>query len=119
LYIIFDEKEVLYAGKTSRTGKLRMRELAADFRSHTFNRKLLSIRMKEHGFDFVRIKNETKALWIKKGLLTEEDFIAHQSAINQHIKTKLKFKFYPVLNTEELTRLEHFAIAIYDPPFND
>ncbi len=54
LYIIFDDNEILHIGKTNRTGKVRMQELAADFRSHTFKKKLLSKRFKDLGFVFVK-----------------------------------------------------------------
>src|SRR6185312_8207025 len=64
LYIIFDDKEILYIGKTNRIGKVRMKELAADFRRHTFNKKLLSKRFKDLGFVFEVLKKETKKEWI-------------------------------------------------------
>jgi hypothetical protein len=94
LYIIFNEKEILYVGKTNRTGKLRMRELAADFRSHTFNKKLLSKHFKDLGFVFKILKNVTKKEWSDNGTMTKADFKVHQNAINQYIRTKMKFKFY-------------------------
>ena len=36
-----------------------MQELAADFRSHTFNKKLLSKRFKDLGYVFEVLKKET------------------------------------------------------------
>ena len=65
IYIIYEAEKILYVGKTTRSGKVRMRELAADFRSHTFNRKLLSERFKDLGFVFETLKNELKKEWIQ------------------------------------------------------
>lgn len=119
LYIIFDDKETLYIGKTNRTGKVRMQELAADFRSHTFNKKLLSKRFKDLGFVFEVLKKETKKEWIDKGTITKEDFKAHQKEVNQYIRQKLKFKFYKEQDERKLISLEHFAIAVFNPSHND
>ena len=119
LYIIFDDHEILYAGKTNRTGKIRMQELASDFRSHTFNKKLLTARFKDLGFVFEVLKNETKKLWIEQGTISKEDFKAHQREVNIYIKKSLKFKFYKEQNKEKLISLEHFAIAILNPMYND
>ncbi len=119
LYIIFDDTEILYIGKTNRTGKVRMQELAADFRSHTFNKKLLSMKFKELGFVFEVLKNETKKEWIEKGLLSKETFKGHQKEVNQYIKEKLKFKFYKEEGGRKLVSLEHFAISLLNPIHND
>jgi hypothetical protein len=119
LYIIFDDEEILYIGKTNRTGKVRMQELAADFRSHTFNKKLLSKRFKDLGFVFEVLKKETKKEWIDKGTITKEDFKAHQKEVNQYIRQKLKFKFYKEQDERKLISLEHFAIAVFNPAHND
>lgn len=119
LYIIFDDREILYIGKTNRTGKVRMQELASDFRSHTFNRKLLSKRFKELGFVFEVLRKETKNEWIDRGIITKEDFKIRQKEINQYIRQKLKFIFYQEQDERKLISLEHFAIAIFNPVFND
>jgi hypothetical protein len=42
IYLIFDESELLYLGMTKRKGKNRLREMTTDYRSHTFNNKLLA-----------------------------------------------------------------------------
>lgn len=119
LYIIFDDNEILYIGKTNRAGKIRMQELAADFRSHTFNKKLLSQRFKNLGFVFEVLKNETKKEWIDNSTISKEDFKAHQKEVNQYIRQKLKFKFYKEQDERKLISLEHFAIAVFNPSHND
>lgn len=119
LYIIFDDTDILYIGKTSRTGKVRMRELASDFRSHTFNKKLLSKRFRDFGFVFKVLEKETKKEWINDGKITDEDFKGHQKEINQHIRQKLKFRFHKEQDERILSCLEYFAIAIFDPIYND
>jgi hypothetical protein len=119
LYIIFDDDQVLYIGKTDRTGKVRMQELAADFRSHTLNKKLLAKILKDLGFVFKTLSKETKKEWIDQGILTREHFVNHQREVNQYIRSGLKFKFFSQSDERMLTRLEHFAIAIFDPVYND
>ena len=96
-----------------------MRELAAYFRSHTFNKKLLSKRFRDFGFVFEVLKNATKKEQINAGTVTLEDFMAHQREVNKYIKEKLKFKFFKQSNARRLIRLEHFAIAILNPIHND
>lgn len=119
LYIIFDDKEILYVGKTNRTGRVRMREVGSDFRSHTFNKKLLAIRFRDLGFVFEVLKKETKKQWIKEGIISIEDFKAHQKEVNLHIKRSLKFKFHEEQDEQKLICLEHFSIAIFNPVHND
>jgi hypothetical protein len=119
LYMISDGTDILYVGKTNRTGKVRMRELAADFRSHTFNKKLLSEKFKGLGFVFEILKNKTKMEWIDNGKITQEDFVAYQREINQYIREQLQFKFYEVKDEKELISLEHFAIGVLQPKYND
>ncbi|GAA0524763.1 hypothetical protein [Chitinophaga japonensis] len=123
LYIIFKEpdsstREYLYVGQTSRKGKIRMRELASDFRSHTFNKKLLEQRFREIGMQIGVLSNKVKAEWIKSGIISEEDFRTHQRYVNSLIKTSLKFKFYEYKYTDILS-LEHFATAVLHPFYND
>jgi hypothetical protein len=93
IYIIYEAERILYVGTTTRSGKVRMRELAADFRSHTFNRKLLSERLKDLGFVFETLKNELKKEWIQNGKITLEEFVKHQKSVNEHIRLNLKFRF--------------------------
>lgn len=119
IYIIYEAERILYVGKTTRSGKVRMRELAADFRSHTFNRKLLSERLKDLGFVFETLKNELKKEWIQNEKITLEEFVKHQRAINEHIRLNLKFRFCPIEDERTLGLLEHFSISMFNPPFND
>ena len=119
LYIISDGDTVLYVGKTNRTGKVRMQELAADFRSHTFNKKLLSKKLKDLGFVFDVLRNETKKSLIQAGYISLDDFQNHQSQVNEYIKSKLIFRFCREEDQRKLISLEHFAIAILNPVYND
>ena len=119
LYIIFDDLEILYVGKTNRTGKIRIRELASDFRSHTFNKKLLSRRFRDLGLVFEVLKNETKEQWILTGIMSENIFKSHQKDVNSYIKQHLKFKFHQEQDARLLISFEHYAIAILNPMHND
>jgi hypothetical protein len=119
LYLIASQEGVIYVGKTTRTGKLRMQELAADFRSHTLNKKLLSEHLRTLGLEVTTLTSGTKAQWIAAAVLTAEEFRGHQHRINTHIRTQLSFRFFPLADSAVLNRLEHFAIAVLDPIYND
>lgn len=119
LYMIFNKEGMLYIGKTNRTGKVRMRELAADFRSHTFNRKLLAKRFRDLGIIVEVLKRETKKEMIRNGILTNDDFKSHQAEVNKYIKGSLSFKFFCVEDERQLIRLEHYAIGVLSPIYND
>jgi len=119
LYLVFKGKVLVYVGKTGRSGKLRVREMAADFRSHTLNRKLLSERLRDQGMVFSTLTSSMKQQWIKNALLTEAVFRQHQAAINEMIRTEMTFKFLPVAEPKDLGQLEHFGIAVLEPVYND
>lgn len=119
LYLIANQKGIIYVGKTSRSGQLRMRELTSDFRSHTLNRKLLSEHLRKKGLEIVGLTSAVKQELISAALLTEEEFREHQVTINTHIRNRLTFRFLPIKDSSTLGRLEHFAIAVCDPLYND
>jgi hypothetical protein len=119
LYIIFKGDNIIYIGKTTRNGKTRLREMTSDYRSHTFNRKLL----KEHfenklGQTLSKFNKETKNALVAEAILTLEEFMDGQQSVNNYIRTELGFKFYEFENPELLS-LEHFAISIFNPKYND
>ena len=60
----------------------------------------------------------TKNNLILQSVLTLEQFIEGQKNINNFIRNELGFKFYEI-EDQELISLEHFAIAIFDPIYND
>jgi hypothetical protein len=120
IYLIYDEKdELIYIGKTGRAGKIRLRELTSDYRSHTLNRKLLR-NLLAHSLENndLLLTNRTKQQMIDDGNISEDDFKSRQNDINQMIKTKYKFKFYQV-DESKLTETELFFIAVINPKFND
>jgi hypothetical protein len=119
LYLIAGQKGIIYVGKTSRSGKLPMRELAADFRSHTLNRKLLSEHLRTVGLEVTGLTPDIKQQWIAAAVLTEGEFREHHATINTLIRTKFSYHFLPITDSAALGRLEHFAIAILDPIYND
>lgn len=119
LYIIFHGEIIIYIGKTGRNGKIRLREMTSDYRSHTLNRKLL----KEHfekvlGLTLEKFNQKTKENLITEAILNLEQFIEGQRQINNFIRSELGFKFYEFENPE-LASLEHFAISIFNPKYND
>lgn len=49
IYIVYDEGlKIIYIGKTGRTGKLRLREMSSDYRSHSLNKKLLKLELEKY-----------------------------------------------------------------------
>src|ERR1700761_9369203 len=60
VYIIFNDEQILYVGKTERAGKIRLRELVSDFRSHTFNKKMLIEHFYSLGYDIPRLSRGSK-----------------------------------------------------------
>ena len=119
LYMVIEGDEVIYIGKTGRTGNIRLTEMATDYRSHTLNRKLLKIHLERAlGQSLVAFNKDTKKNMIESNTLQKEQFILGQKAVNQIVTSLLKYKFYEI-PLEELTSLEHFAIAILKPKYND
>jgi len=119
LYIISQGKEIIYVGKTDRNGKIRLQELAADYRSHTLNRKLLHLLLNEHlKQQLPPLNKESKHRLISGGNISETDFLHLQAKVNHQIRNDLKFQFYHI-EGKDLLRLEHFAIAVLNPKMND
>ena|GEM_PF-2012209 len=119
LYLISDRNKIIYVGKTGRSGQERMRELAADFRSHTLNRKLLRDHLRKRGLELSGSAATIKQKLIEAALVTEAEFRDHQATINAHIRDKFIFRFAAIADVAELGRLEYFAIALLDPIYND
>ena len=119
LYLIYQNEKVIYVGKTSRTGKARLTELSADYRSHTLNRKLLrSLLIHTLKTDFPPLRKESKQDLISAGVLTKENFKGLQGKVNMMIREELRFRFYPV-EPDNLIPFEHFFIAVLNPEMND
>ncbi|MBU4501612.1 MAG: hypothetical protein KKA79_03410 [Nanoarchaeota archaeon] len=119
LYLIFEGTEIIYVGKTEREGKMRLREMVSDYRSHTFNKKLLKKHLeKKYEFELKSLKKDSKKELISQGILNEDEFKKAQRKINNYIKEKLKFKFIEI-EDDDLISIEHFAIAILKPIYND
>jgi hypothetical protein len=119
LYLIYQNEKIIYIGKTSRFGKTRLRELASDFRSHTLNKKLLSEHLRSSGIEIGVMTKESKLQLINDGIVTLDEFKEHQTQVNNKIKSEFKFRFFSVGNEKELTDLEHFAISVFSPRYND
>jgi len=119
LYMIFNEIDLLYVGKTNRNGKIRLRELTTDFRSHSFNRKYLAELIQTKGHGYHNLSSNKKKELIETGILTEFEFKEYQAEVNSNIKTNLKFKFYSFSLSVDLVHLEHYAISVLKPLYND
>lgn len=111
--------EIVYVGRTGRTGKLRLREMGTDFRSHTLNRKLLKSKLNsllENTLD--TLQNSTKNELICHNRLTLPEFQEAQQYVNKQIKDTCKFILYQV-DQERLNEVEHFFISVFKPRYND
>lgn len=83
LYIIFHGEIIIYIGKTSRNGKIRLREMTSDYRSHTLNRKLLKEYFEnKQGLTLGKFNQKTKEFLIAETILTHEQFLEGQKHIN-------------------------------------
>lgn len=119
IYVVYENDEIIYVGKTSRTGKVRLRELASDYRSHTLNRKLLAKYIdKKTGLKNSTLNKDSKRRLIDNGILSEEEFVSTQSMVNRLIRSELMFQFHTV-DEVDLNSMEHFAIAVLNPRMND
>jgi hypothetical protein len=119
LYLIYDNKELLYVGMTTRGGNLRLSEIASSFRSHTFNRKLLAEHFRGLNYNMHALNPKTyRKLWIETNLITIDDFRSAQRQVNHYIKSGLKYRFYETRYVN-LPSIEHYAMATLQPLYND
>jgi len=118
IYIVYDGKNPIYVGRTSRTGRIRLSEMVSDYRSHTLNRKLMKEKINNDlKLGIKSLKNDTKEELIQQGKISRSDFEAIQRDVNTKIKNMFKFLFIPCEN--ELIRMEHWLIALLNPQYND
>ncbi len=120
IYIVYDESlKIIYVGKTGRTGKLRLREMSSDYRSHSLNRKLLKSELEKFlKTNLKSLTNKTKQELLNEKRISLEDFKLLQKSVNLRIREKFRFQLYPT-KEENLTKIEHFFISVINPPFND
>lgn len=95
-----------------------MRELVSDFRSHTFNQKLMTQRLREMNMAIHVLSNDIKKKFIEQKIMAKEDFIGRQQHVNKTIRSTFRFKFHEYKYTDILV-FEHYAIAILGPLYND
>jgi len=124
LYLIFDDSELLYIGMTRRQGKKRLGEITTDYRSHSFNKKIFAEHLRIMGVyrndqkDVVHVLTDKIAKeLIENKRLTSGQFRIYQAEVNKKIKS-FKFKFLDC-NLIDLPHIEHFAIAVLKPLYND
>ena len=116
--MVYSDDVVVYAGKTTRSGKIRLREMAADYRSHTLNRRLMLAELNNrYGLNRAALENSAKKELIASGVITKEQFKAAQRSVNNTVRGAFRFKFLE--EEKELDSLEHFAIAVLRPLYND
>jgi hypothetical protein len=118
MYIVFDGVRAIYVGKTTRSGKVRVSEMASDYRSHTLNKKLLtSLLIGAKVINKGPLKRESKVELISRGKISKKGFRTAQARVNSRIRNSFRFIFIPCKS--HLSRLEHWTIALLNPRFND
>lgn len=116
--MVYSDNVVVYVGKTMRSGKIRLREMASDYRSHTLNRRLMLAELNTRfKLDRAALENSAKKELIASGVITKEQFKAAQKIVNNTVRGAFRFKFLE--EEKELDSLEHFAIAVLRPLYND
>ncbi len=119
VYAVLRNNKIIYVGKTTRYGKKRLREMTGDYRSHSLNRKLMTeLLNKNYRLDLMRLKNNDKGKLIRSKKLTKKQFESTQKEVNKQIKEEVQIKFIEA-SGREMTNLEHFAIGVLDPRYND
>ena len=117
IYVVYDDEHLLYVGKTTRSGKVRIREMASDYRSHTLNRKLMTNLLERAGVSLKgSLKKDSKRELIQDKAISGARFEQLQFQVNAMVRG---FKFLFVPCEGDLERMEHWAIALLDPPLND
>lgn len=129
VYSIWKDGKVIYIGKTLKQDlKIRVSSMLHDFRTHTLNKKLIielilaryghKLKQKaltlEHGFG-----TKSKEEFIAKGIFTKEQFSELKKELKKDMRSTLKIKCLPLDKGSDITALEHFAIAIEQPKYND
>lgn len=119
IYLIFDGNELIYIGMTANI-ITRLKDMT-DYNRHSINKIYLSSELSQLIFkatNFVQpISSKVKNKLLDEKVLTKKEFNENRKIVNRKIK-KLKFKFYETIYSE-LADLEHFAIAILAPIYND
>lgn len=118
LYLIFEEKELIYIGMTKNI-KNRLNDLVTDFKRHSLNQILLGLELgdiifKNTGYTF--INDVIKKRLLQEEIITKQQYREFKKAVKEKIK-KFNFKFYET-NLINLEDLEHFSIAVLNPIYN-
>ena len=129
VYSIWKNQEVIYIGKTLKQDlKTRIYSTLQDFRTHTLNHKLMiELLLSKYGAKLqqnaLALKHgfgtEEKNEFIAKGIFTEQQFSDLKKELKNDMKSHLKIKCISLTKEKDITLLEHFAIAILDPKYND
>jgi hypothetical protein len=119
IYVVYNKGEAIYVGKTARTGSERLAELGSDYRSHTLNRKLTrQLLNRRHRLHIDTLNNNTKKELIANHALTREEFSSVQRDVRKRIKTRFSYRFI-TCSVKDLSRREHYTIAVFGPKYND
>ncbi len=118
IYFVFEDNELMYVGMTKNI-KNRLLDMTSPNNRHSLNQILLDLEMGDVIFKatgYTYLNDDIKNRLITEEVLTKDDFKKYKNAVKDKIK-KFKFKFYPT-DLFNMRDLEHFAIAILNPVYN-
>jgi hypothetical protein len=119
IYIISNRAgEFLYVGKTARAGKIRMKELAAHFLSHSFNNKLMLEELLNMNYVVNRLTRKWRIELIETNKIPLDIFASVRKVIRNKVRTEFQFQFYEK-ESFTLGLYEHFFISVLAPHYND
>lgn len=118
IYLVFEGNELMYVGMTKNIKK-RLHDMTSPYNRHSLNQILLELEMgdvifKATGYKY--LNSEMKRRLLNEGIITKEDFKNYKNVVKEKIQN-FKFKFYPT-DLFNMRDLEHFAIAILNPVYN-
>lgn len=118
IYLVFEGNELIYVGMTKNI-KNRLLDMTSPNNRHSLNQILLDLEMSDVIFKatgYTYLSEDIKNRLITEEVLTIEEFKNYKNVVKEKIK-KFKFKFYPT-KLFNMRDLEHFAIAILNPVYN-
>ena len=118
VYAIYDKNDLdnpIYIGKTERQKegmKGRMNNLLGDYLSHTLNLKLLCDKILNWDRKLGR-----KEIIIRLKTMPKEESKKYRKEVKNYIENTLRVRFKEL--DKDISRFEHFAIGVLNPPLND
>lgn len=118
IYFVFENDELIYVGMTKNI-KNRLNDMVNSTKRHSINQIIFESEIGETLFKktgYVSLNDDLKKLLITNKIISKEEFKRFKNSTKKRIKN-FKFKFYKT-KLYNMRDLEHFAIAILNPEYN-